>query len=246
MVVSHRIAKLIYNLIQRRFKLSVMENDAPEAGGQAEAISHSDRLALVDHDRIVGLYDSNEASALNALVEQARRRALSGWIRSMPAINASLNALCALFLVIGWSYIRAGNVAPALETEVDREVRASESLLQVPGVRKHVLCMVLAVATSSVFLIFYLVYHYFAGSMPFRGQGVSRWVYFTVLLSHTLLATFGVVPLVFMTLFRALRREFARHRLIAATTFPIWLYVSVTGVLIYLMLYHLPVSTGPR
>ncbi len=104
--------------------------------------------------------------------------------------------------------------------------------------------MVLAVATSTIFLVFYLVYHYFAGSMPFRGQGLARWIYFTILISHTLLATFGVVPLVVITLIRAWRRDFARHRLIAATTLPIWVYVSVTGVLIYLMLYHLPIVSS--
>ena len=91
--------------------------------------------------------------------------------------------------------------------------------------------MVLAVLTSAIFLVFYLVYHYHAGSVPFPGQGPTRWLYFTVLISHTFLATFGVVPLVFLTLLRALQRDFSRHRLIAATTFPIWVYVSVTGVL---------------
>ncbi len=84
---------LIYNLIQRRFKLSVMENPAPEAGSKAEAIAHSDRLALVDRGRIVGLFDSNEPAALTSLSEQAKRRALPGWIRAMPTINASLNAV---------------------------------------------------------------------------------------------------------------------------------------------------------
>ena len=102
--------------------------------------------------------------------------------------------------------------------------------------------MVLAVLTSAIFLVCYLVYHYHAGSVPFPGQGPTRWLYFTVLISHTFLATFGVVPLVFLTLLRALQRDFSRHRLIAATTFPIWVYVSVTGVLIYLMLYHLPIA----
>ena len=235
---------LIYNLIQRRFKLSVMENPAPEAGSKAEAIAHSDRLALVDRGRIVGLFDSNEPAALNALTEQAKRRALPGWIRAMPTINASLNALCALFLVVGWSFIRRSVPARAVDAGPDQSTRAPSSMLQSARVRGHIVCMVLAVATSTVFLVLYLVYHYFAGSMPFRGQGLARWVYFTVLISHTLLATFGVVPLVVITLIRAWRRDFARHRLIAATTFPIWVYVSVTGVLIYLMLYHLPIASS--
>ena len=99
---------LIYNLIQRRFKLSVMENPAPEADGKAEAIAHSDRLALVDRGRVVGLFDSNEPAALGSLVGQAKRRALPGWVRALPTVNASLNALCACFsLSVGASFAAA-------------------------------------------------------------------------------------------------------------------------------------------
>ncbi|MBV8129343.1 MAG: DUF420 domain-containing protein, partial [Planctomycetaceae bacterium] len=233
---------LIYNLIQRRFKLSVMENPAPEAGGKAEAIAHSDRLALVDRGRVVGLFDSNEPAALGTLVDQARRRALPDWVRALPTVNASLNALCALFLMAGWSLIRSRDAMPGSPARPDAKAFASASMLQVPRVRGHIVCMVFAVFTSTIFLVCYLVYHYYAGSVPFRGQGPTRWLYFTVLISHTFLATLGVVPLVFLTLLRALQRDFSRHRLIAATTFPIWVYVSVTGVLIYLMLYHLPIA----
>jgi protein SCO1 len=86
----------------------------------------------------------------------------------------------------------------------------------------------------------YLVYHYQVGSMPFRRGGAVRWLYFTILLSHTILATFGVVPLVIATLLRAVKRDFARHARIAQVTFPIWLYVSITGVIIYGLLYQLP------
>jgi uncharacterized membrane protein YozB (DUF420 family) len=105
--------------------------------------------------------------------------------------------------------------------------------------------MLTAVATSALFLACYLVYHYQAGSVPFPHRGASRLVYLTILLSHTLLATFGVVPLVLITLWRALRKDFARHARIAQMTLPIWLYVSVTGVVIYWMLYHLPIGPGP-
>ena len=220
-----------------------MENPVPDAGGKTEAIAHSDRLALVDRGRVVGLFDSNEPDALKSIVEQAKRRALAGWIRALPTLNASLNALCALFLIVGWGLIRSRGAVPRSLTTLDHATAApSSSLLQVPRVRGHVACMVFAVTTSAIFLVCYLVYHFYAGSMPFRGQGPTRWLYLTVLLSHTLLATFGVVPLVVLTLVRALRHDFARHRLIAATTFPIWVYVSVTGVLIYLMLYHLPIA----
>jgi protein SCO1/2/putative membrane protein len=104
--------------------------------------------------------------------------------------------------------------------------------------------MLLAVLTSALFLISYLVYHGQAGSVSFRHHGGLRVVYYTILGSHTLLATFGVVPLVFVTLTRAVRSDFRRHARIASVTFPIWLYVSVTGVVIYLMLYHLPADAS--
>jgi protein SCO1/2/putative membrane protein len=220
----------IYDLIQQRFKLSVVPKPSPDPEGRTEAIAHSERIALVDHGRIVGLFDSTETTALDALVGQARRRATPGWVRALPSLNASLNALCACLLILGWLQIRGRNAA------------SPSRLLTQPQVRRHVACMVLAVATSAAFLVSYLAYHAQAGSMPFRGQGTIRLVYFSLLLSHTVLATFGVIPLVLMTLWRAWRRDFLRHRSIAALTFPIWLYVSVTGVLIYWMLYQMPLG----
>src|SRR5208283_414431 len=96
----------IYRLIQERFKLSVMDNPAESPDGKSEAILHSDRLALVDHGRLVGLYDSSDATALESLISQARRRALPPWVRSLPTVNAILNALCTLLLVAGWSFLR--------------------------------------------------------------------------------------------------------------------------------------------
>jgi protein SCO1/2/putative membrane protein len=232
---------LIYGLIESKFKLSVMENPAPDAGGQAEAIAHSDRLALVDRGHVVGLFDSNEPTALKSLVEQAKRKALPAWIRGLPAVNASLNSLCALLLLLGWTAIRGQTGVSASQNEPMANASSRRAIFEQPRVRLHLACMVLAVLASSLFLVCYLVYHFHAGGTPFRGQGTSRWIYFTILISHTFLATFCVVPYVFLTLLRALRRDFASHRLIAATTLPIWLYVSVTGVLIYLLLYHLPV-----
>src|SRR3954452_21137126 len=101
--------------------------------------------------------------------------------------------------------------------------------------------MTACVCVSALFLTCYLVYHARVGSVPFRGVGPVRLAYFTILLSHTLLATFGVVPLVALTLTRALRRRFDLHARVARLTFPIWMYVSVTGVVIYFMLYQLPV-----
>ena len=98
--------------------------------------------------------------------------------------------------------------------------------------------MLAAFTSSSLFLISYLVYHYQVGSVPFKGQGAIRTLYFSILLTHTILAA-TVVPLVLITLTRALKQRFAAHRRIARWTFPIWLYVSVTGVVVYWMLYGL-------
>lgn len=135
-------------------------------------------------------------------------------IAQLPTLNAALNSLSAVFLCAGFVFIRAKNRAA------------------------HRACMLAAFASSSLFLISYLVYHFQVGSVGFKGQGWIRPVYFAILISHTILAT-TVVPLALITLFRALRERFAAHRRIARWTFPIWLYVSVTGVIIYLMLYGL-------
>jgi uncharacterized membrane protein YozB (DUF420 family) len=131
-----------------------------------------------------------------------------------PVIDASLNGASAVLLVIARRMIKQGRMA------------------------MHRALMLTALATSSLFLVSYLYYHAHVGSVRFQGQGWSRPVYFAILISHTILAA-AVVPLVIVTLSRALRERFDRHRLIARWTYPIWLYVSVTGVVVYLMLYHL-------
>ena|SRR5436190_11198810 len=131
-----------------------------------------------------------------------------------PAINATLNGTSAVLLVTAHTMIQRSKIAA------------------------HRALMLAAVATSSLFLISYLYYHAHVGSVRFKGHGWSRPVYFSILISHTILAA-AIVPLVVMTLSRALRGKFDRHRAIARWTYPIWLYVSVTGVVIYLMLYHI-------
>jgi uncharacterized membrane protein YozB (DUF420 family) len=131
-----------------------------------------------------------------------------------PAINATLNGTSAILLLAGRWFISRGRMAI------------------------HRAFMVAAIVTSSLFLISYLYYHWHVGSVHFQGQGWSRPVYFTILITHTVLAAV-IVPLVIITLTRALRERFDRHRAIARWTFPLWLYVSITGVVIYLMLYHL-------
>jgi protein SCO1/2 len=230
-----------YDLVQNRFKLALGETPQLDRTPDTEAISHSDRLALVDHGRIAGFFESSDPSALDELVASARRRAQPSWVRGLPAVNASLNALCAVFLIAGWIAIRRRGASLAEPfSSVGGESRRSRSLLDQPAARAHLGFMLLAVVTSSIFLGCYLVYHYQAGSMPFRHSGLVRVIYMSILLSHTLLATFGVVPLVIVTLLRAVRGDFPKHARIARVTFPIWLYVSITGVVIYLLLYHLP------
>ena len=137
-----------------------------------------------------------------------------GLLSLLPSLNAGLNATSALLLILGFIFIRQG------------------------AWTAHALCMCSAMGTSTLFLISYLTYHYFHGATPFPGQGWVRPVYFTILISHTVLAAL-VPPLAIVTLTRALRSQFDRHAKIARWTFPIWLYVSVTGVLIYGMLYRM-------
>lgn len=130
-----------------------------------------------------------------------------------PVINAALNATSAVLLQTAHAMIKRGKVPT------------------------HRRLMLGAVATSSLFLISYLYYHAHVGSVRFPGRGWSRPVYFTILISHTLLAA-AIVPLVILSLSRALGGRFPAHRRIARWTYPLWLYVSVTGVVIYFMLYH--------
>ena len=131
-----------------------------------------------------------------------------------PKINATLNGCSAVLLVTGRMLIARGKMAA------------------------HRAVMLTAVGTSSLFLVSYLYYHAHVGSVHFRGTGWARPVYFTILGTHTILAA-AIVPMVLITLSYALREQFDRHRAIARWTFPLWLYVSVTGVVIYLMLYQI-------
>jgi putative membrane protein len=135
-------------------------------------------------------------------------------LADLPALNAVLNATSAILLSAGYRFIRR------------RQITA------------HKRCMLTACATSALFLMPYLTYHYYVGSMPFHGQGWVRPLYFTILISHTTLAA-TIVPLAIMTLFRAWKADFRKHARLARWTWPIWMYVSVTGVIIYVMLYQL-------
>ncbi len=132
----------------------------------------------------------------------------------LPALNACLNATSAVFLLLGYWQIRQKKITA------------------------HRVCMSAAFLTSVLFLSSYLYYHYHHGSTKFQGQGAVRLIYFTILLTHTVLAAV-IVPMILLTLRRALKGEFARHRSLARWTLPLWLYVSVTGVVVYLMLYRM-------
>lgn len=133
-------------------------------------------------------------------------------VRDLPTLNAALNLLATILLLVGYRYIRSGNVDA------------------------HRACMVGAFSTSVAFLVSYLIYHAYAGSVPFPGTGAARVFYFTVLITHVVLA--ALVPwLAIVTLVRGWQMDRVRHRRIARWTFPIWMYVSVTGVVIYVMLY---------
>lgn len=135
-------------------------------------------------------------------------------VRDLPALNALLNGTAGLLLAAGWVLIRRGHRLA------------------------HKRVMLAAVACSAVFLVSYLTYHYHVGSVRFQGQGPIRTVYFTILLSHTILAV-AIVPLVLISVSHGLRERFDRHRRIARVTLPLWAYVSVTGVVIYWMLYQM-------
>jgi uncharacterized membrane protein YozB (DUF420 family) len=135
-------------------------------------------------------------------------------VSDLPALNATLNATCAVLLVTGWILIKRGRI------------------------QAHRNVMLAACAVSALFLTSYLVYHAQVGSVKFTKQGPIRLVYFSILLTHTVLAA-TIVPMVVITLSRGLRARYDTHRRIARWTMPLWLYVSVTGVIVYVMLYRL-------
>jgi uncharacterized membrane protein YozB (DUF420 family) len=136
------------------------------------------------------------------------------WVAALPHFNAVLNFSSFVLLLSGYFFIRRRNIIA------------------------HRNCQIAALSVSVLFLISYLTYHSQHGATRFQGQGIARPIYFTILTTHTILAVV-IVPFVIITFLRAKRGNFLRHRAIARWTLPMWLYVSITGVLVYLMLYHL-------
>lgn len=140
-------------------------------------------------------------------------------VSTLPHLNAVLNAAAAVTLLIGFIFIRRKNIDA------------------------HRRSMITAMAISAVFLISYVTLRFYAPIFEFRGEGIIRPIYFTLLVSHVLLAI-AIVPLVIITVFRALSARFDKHKKIARWTWPVWMYVSVSGIVVYLMLYQ--IYTGPE
>src|SRR5213593_3187188 len=138
---------------------------------------------------------------------------MTDYFSILPHLNAFLNASSFVLLSSGYFFIRRRNI------------------------RAHITCQIAALSASVLFLVSYIVYHSHHGVTRFAGQGIARPIYFTILTTHTFLAAV-IVPLVIITVRRAKRADFLRHKRIARWTLPLWLYVSITGVIVYLMLYH--------
>jgi putative membrane protein len=172
----------------------------------------SERAARVT----IGLVSAAVLVVVGLLLLAPRPEAVRGGldVSALPGVNALLNGTSAVLLAVGYVFIRRRNVTA------------------------HKACMLGAFAVSTAFLLSYLAYHAQVGSVRFTGQGLVRWVYFPLLVSHLVLAA-AIVPLALTTLYRAFTERFDRHRQIARWTLPIWLYVSVTGVLVYVMLHQL-------
>jgi protein SCO1/2/putative membrane protein len=222
----------VRQFVRDSFQGDLLEDPEADPG---KRVAHPNRLYLIDRqgtvvgsyscveeilgseDRPSGLFQVNpaEVERLRADAEALYAGPLGYWLKLswLPTLNAILNGSSGVLLCLGYVLIRLRRV------------------------RLHVVCMLTAVGVSALFLLSYLYYHAYHGATPFTGQGWVRLIYFGILLSHTILAVV-VVPLVLVTLYQAWRKRFERHRWIARWTLPAWLYVSVTGVLVYLFLYH--------
>ena len=203
----------LYGLATVGFKLAAMEVPPEERRtGEDGPFLHSSKLVLVDaQGRIRGYYDSESAGARRRLVRDAVGVGPYG---VFPRVDAALNAATAVLLTFGYVSIRSGRRAA------------------------HRNCMLAALACSALFLATYLSYHARVGSVRFPGEGLVRGTYLAILASHTVLAA-AVAPLVLVALGRALRGRFESHRRMARVAFPLWSYVSVTGVVVFWMLYRL-------
>ncbi len=206
----------VYELIRSGFKIGVEEN--PEGKNITEQFIHSTYFVLVDGEgKIRGYFDGNDKNTLKQIplaIRVAKIQNKNPWVIKLPALNAALNLTCAFLLLIGFQLVRAKKIV------------------------LHRIVMTTAFFISSLFLTSYLTYHYYLGSVPFLHEGWIRSFYFMILISHTTLAI-AVLPLALLTLNYAMKGNFIKHKKIAHWTFPIWLYVSISGVAVYYMLYQL-------
>ena len=212
----------VHEVVRLEFHNAAMRSEKPTPGNQ---VIHSSYLVLIDpHGMMVGLVDGTQDKAADALKEEIDRLRSRYRLKQripvtgadLPWFNALLNSSCTVLLLLGWIAIRL----------------RYETL--------HKIAMLLALAVSMVFLSSYLFYHFVVMGMEptrFRGEGTIRYVYFAILLSHTLLAI-AVAPLAIYSAVQGLRNALPAHVKIARWTLPIWLYVSVTGVVVYWMLYR--------
>ena len=205
----------IHSFIQDGFHLNALQNDQAKSVG--ESVLHSLRFVLIDaQGNIRNYYDSTDDHQMKNLVQDARKLLLQSEhpsVAKLPFYNAALNATSALLLTLGFIAIRAKKK------------------------KVHQFFMGSAFIISIVFLVSYLTYHRYAGSVAFQGEGWLRGLYFAILISHTILA--GLVPFLAMrTIFLARQGRFEAHKRWARWTLPIWMYVSATGVLVYAMLYE--------
>lgn len=205
----------VHAVVQKSFFQAVARSEKPSPGNE---VDHTFRLVLVDGTGTIrGYVDARKAAEVDALRRRILELAGTSVQPVFPAINAGLNTLCALLLIGGWLAIRARKVG------------------------LHKACMLSALVVSAVFLANYLYYHLvIQGGQPtrFQGQGILRTVYFAVLLSHTILAVV-VTPLALRVAWLGLKDRLAGHVRLARWTLPLWLYVSITGVVVYWMLYRL-------
>jgi uncharacterized membrane protein YozB (DUF420 family) len=212
----------VHDVVRLGFFNMALKNESPTVGNE---ISHSTYLILVDPKGImVGFVDGTATGAADALKVEIDRlrvqRRLTERIpitgADLPWFNAMMNASCTLLLLLGWIFIRMRIVT------------------------LHKILMLLALAVSMIFLSSYLFYHFVvleAEPMRFKGEGAARIVYFSILLTHTVLAIV-VAPLALYITVQGLRNALAQHARVARWTLPLWLYVSVTGVVVYWMLYR--------
>ncbi len=202
----------MHRLVQQGFKQTAVRS---ESADPTRAIDHSFRIILIDRaGEMRGYVDGRDEEQVRRL---GRRAQLLAQNLSLPAVNAALNGTCVVLLIAGYLAIRRR------------------------AVTLHVVCMLAALCVSAVFLACYLYYHFaILDGKPtgFKGEGWSRPVYFAVLLSHTILAA-AVAPLALTTVYLGLRGRLQKHVGLARWTLPLWLYVSLTGVVVYWMLYHL-------